>query len=57
MAEVSRYTLFPKADSWYMGANVAGKKRVMLAYIGGFCTYVNKCKEVAAQGYRGFIAH
>jgi cation diffusion facilitator CzcD-associated flavoprotein CzcO len=56
VAEVGRYTLFPKADSWYMGANVAGKKRVLLAYIGGFCTYVDKCREVASQGYRGFVA-
>jgi cyclohexanone monooxygenase len=56
VAEVGRHTLFPKADSWYMGANVAGKKRVLLAYIGGFCTYVNKCKEVAARNYEGFVA-
>jgi cyclohexanone monooxygenase len=55
VAEVGRHTLFPKTDSWYMGANVAGKKRVLLAYIGGFCTYVGKCKEVAANGYEGFI--
>ena len=54
VAEVGRHTLFPRADSWYMGANVAGKKRVLLAYIGGFCTYVGKCKEVAANGYEGF---
>jgi cyclohexanone monooxygenase len=56
VAEVGRHTLFPKADSWYMGANVAGKKRVLLAYIGGFCTYVSKCKEVAANSYEGFVA-
>jgi cation diffusion facilitator CzcD-associated flavoprotein CzcO len=56
VAEVGRYTLFPKADSWYMGANVAGKKRVLLAYIGGFSNYVGKCKEVAAKSYEGFVA-
>jgi cation diffusion facilitator CzcD-associated flavoprotein CzcO len=56
VAEVGRYTLFPKADSWYMGANVAGKKRVLLAYIGGFSNYVGKCKEVAAKTYEGFVA-
>jgi hypothetical protein len=39
-----------------MGANVPGKKRVLLAYLGGFCTYVSKCQEVAAKGYRGFVA-
>ncbi len=56
VAEVGRYTLFPKADSWYMGANVAGKKRVLLAYIGGVSNYVGKCKEVAAKSYEGFVA-
>jgi cation diffusion facilitator CzcD-associated flavoprotein CzcO len=56
VAEVGRYTLFPKADSWYMGANVPGKKRMLLAYIGGFSNYVGKCNEVAAQDYAGFVA-
>ena len=28
-------TLFPTANSWYMGANVPGKPRVFLPYIGG----------------------
>lgn len=56
VAEVGRYTLFPKADSWYMGANIPGKKRVLLAYIGGFSNYVGKCNEVAATSYAGFVA-
>jgi cation diffusion facilitator CzcD-associated flavoprotein CzcO len=56
VAEVGRYTLFPKADSWYMGANIPGKKRVLLAYIGGFSNYVGKCRDVAAKGYEGFVA-
>jgi cation diffusion facilitator CzcD-associated flavoprotein CzcO len=56
VAEVGGYTLFPKADSWYMGANVPGKKRVLLAYIGGFSNYVGKCSAVAARDYEGFAA-
>ena len=29
-------TLFTKANSWYMGANVPGKPRVFMLFIGGF---------------------
>ena len=47
-------TLFPKADSWYMGANVPGKPRVFLPYVGGVDTYRRTCDEVAAEGYLGF---
>jgi cation diffusion facilitator CzcD-associated flavoprotein CzcO len=47
-------TLFPRANSWYMGANVPGKPRVFLPYVGGFPQYRSTCDEVAADGYRGF---
>jgi len=47
-------TLFPRADSWYMGANVPGKPRVFLPYIGGVDRYRKACDEVAQQGYLGF---
>jgi len=47
-------TLFPKAKSWYMGANVPGKPRVFLPYIGGVGSYRETCDEVAAGGYVGF---
>ena len=47
-------TLLPRADSWYMGANVPGKPRVFMPYIGGFGNYRRLCNEVAAAGYRGF---
>jgi cation diffusion facilitator CzcD-associated flavoprotein CzcO len=47
-------TLFPKANSWYMGANVPGKPRVFMLFIGGFGAYLNICNEVAAAGYKGF---
>ena len=32
-------TLFPPANSWYMGANVPGKPRVFLPYVGGVDVY------------------
>jgi cyclohexanone monooxygenase len=41
-------------NSWYIGANVPGKARVFMPYIGGFPAYVQKCDEVAANGYQGF---
>jgi len=54
VADVGALTLFPKANSWYMGANVPGKPRVFLPYIGGVGAYRQKCDEVAANGYSGF---
>jgi cation diffusion facilitator CzcD-associated flavoprotein CzcO len=53
--EVANLTLYPAADSWYMGANVPGKPRVFMPYIGGIGTYRGKCEEVAAKGYEGFV--
>jgi cyclohexanone monooxygenase len=52
--EVAETTVFPLANSWYMGANVPGKPRVFMPYIGGFPVYRDKCNEVAANGYEGF---
>jgi cyclohexanone monooxygenase len=54
---VSR-TLYLKAKSWYVGANVPGKAQVFLPYLGGHGNYRNKCDAVAAAGYEGFsLAH
>jgi cation diffusion facilitator CzcD-associated flavoprotein CzcO len=47
-------TLFPKANSWYMGANVPGKPRGFMFFVGGFATYNDICAEVADAGYKGF---
>lgn len=47
-------TLFPKADSWYLGANVPGKPRVFMLFIGGFAVYLDICRDVADAGYKGF---
>jgi cation diffusion facilitator CzcD-associated flavoprotein CzcO len=48
-------TLFTKANSWYMGANVPGKPRGFMLFIGGFATYNDICAEVADAGYKGFV--
>jgi len=52
---VASYTLFPKANSWYLGANVPGKPRVFMPYAGGVGEYRKKCDEVAGKGYEGFL--
>ena len=52
--EVGNGTVYPLANSWYMGSNVPGKPRVFMPYIGGFPVYRDKCEEVAARGYEGF---
>ncbi|HVN01860.1 MAG TPA: NAD(P)/FAD-dependent oxidoreductase [Caulobacteraceae bacterium] len=53
--EVAQGTIFPHANSWYLGANVPGKPRVFMPYIGGFPVYRDKCNEVAAKGYEGCV--
>ena len=52
--KVAGTTLYPSAASWYMGANIPGKPRVFLPYIGGTNTYRRICDGVAAKGYEGF---
>ncbi len=47
--------LFPLANSWYMGANIPGKKRESLNFTGGVPLYLQKCKESADKGYEGFV--
>jgi cyclohexanone monooxygenase len=45
-------TLFPQAASWYIGANIPGKPRVFMPYVGE--GYKIRCDAVAADGYVGF---
>jgi cyclohexanone monooxygenase len=52
--EVGNQTLFPRANSWYVGANIPGKPRVFMPYAGGVGVYAQKCREVATHGYQGF---
>lgn len=54
LARRAEATLFTKANSWYMGANVPGKPRVFMLFIGGFGVYLDICAEVADAGYKGF---
>ncbi|WP_029117892.1 NAD(P)/FAD-dependent oxidoreductase [Mycobacterium sp. URHB0044] len=52
--DVANSTLIPKASSWYLGANVPGKPRIFMPYVGGVGTYRQICDDVAAKGYEGF---
>jgi cyclohexanone monooxygenase len=52
--EAGNATLYPLANSWYMGSNVPGKPRVLMPYIGGVGVYREECDEIAADDYRGF---
>jgi cyclohexanone monooxygenase len=53
--EVAGRTLMLKAASWYLGANVPGKPRVFMPYVGGVGAYREICDSVAEDGYRGFV--
>lgn len=52
--EVADGTLYPRANSWYTGANVPGQPRQFMPYLGGVGPYRQKCDEVASAGYEGF---
>lgn len=51
---VADTTLYPTCNSWYLGANVPGKPRVFMPLL-GFPAYADKCTQVAANGYEGFV--
>ena len=53
--EVGDSTLLPLANSWYYGANIPGKPRVILAYLGGYKLYTQQCALGAAGGYEKFV--
>jgi cation diffusion facilitator CzcD-associated flavoprotein CzcO len=46
--------LMLRANSWYLGANVAGKPRVFMPFVGGFGVYGQIIADIAAAGYKGF---
>ena len=54
VSDVAHATLFVRADSWYLGANVPGKPRVFMPYVGGLNRYSDACEKAAADGYSGF---
>jgi hypothetical protein len=56
VAEVAERTLFPRAkSSWYLGANIEGKKRVFMPYAGGFGNYRTCLDDTAQRGYPGLV--
>ena len=55
VTEVAYSTLFPLADSWYLGANIPGKPRVFTPYVGGCGPYRDRCDAVVSAGYEGFV--
>jgi cation diffusion facilitator CzcD-associated flavoprotein CzcO len=54
VAEIASETLYPRANSWWIGANVPGKPRTFMIYVAGLRVYQDKCEEIAAGGYTGF---
>ncbi|UPJ49036.1 NAD(P)/FAD-dependent oxidoreductase [Bradyrhizobium sp. 200] len=52
--EVANATLMPKGNSWYVGANIPGKPRVFMPYLGGAAVYKKVIEEVASKNYEGF---
>jgi cation diffusion facilitator CzcD-associated flavoprotein CzcO len=52
--DVANETLYPTAKSWWMGANVEGKTRLFMPYVGGVLRYHRICEEVVEDSYRGF---
>ncbi|RRO18719.1 NAD(P)/FAD-dependent oxidoreductase [Saccharopolyspora rhizosphaerae] len=52
--DVADLTLMPSAASWYMGANIPGKKRVFMPFVGGVGTYKQVCDGIAVSHYNGF---
>src|SRR5262249_14175861 len=55
--EVAQVSLRSTCSSWYVGANIPGRPRVFMPYIGGFPIYVQKCNEVMENGFAGFVLH
>ena len=47
-------TLFTQANSWYLGANIPGKPRVFMPFVGGIGRYRAICDQVAKDAYSGF---
>ena len=53
-ADRASETLMLQANSWYLGANIPGKPRVFMPFVGGFGVYGQIIADVAAAGYKGF---
>ncbi|BBZ62886.1 flavin-containing monooxygenase [Mycolicibacterium monacense] len=55
IGELAAETLYPQANSWYLGANIPGKARTFMPYVAGCGEYRRECDEVVASGYSGFL--
>jgi cation diffusion facilitator CzcD-associated flavoprotein CzcO len=55
VADVAQESLMSKGNSWYVGANIPGKPRVVMPYCGGQPIYQERCAAVAEKGYEGFV--
>ena len=53
MMAMEEMTVLSEADSWYMGANVPGKRRELLFHP-GVRIYLEACGDCAAADYTGF---
>ncbi len=53
--DVADDTLFFQSNTWYVGANIPGKPRVIYPYVGGVGAYRDICDNIAAENYKGFI--
>ena len=54
LSDLAAKTLYPQGNSWYLGANVPGKPRVFMPYVGGVPEYRRVIEDVAAKNYEGF---
>jgi cyclohexanone monooxygenase len=54
VTDMASESLYPQANSWYMGANIPGKPRVFMPYVGGNALYQTEIDEVQEKGYTGF---
>lgn len=52
--ELAHGTLFPKANSWYLGANIPGKPRIFMPFVGGIGMFREICECVSDNGFEGF---
>jgi cation diffusion facilitator CzcD-associated flavoprotein CzcO len=55
VTELADATLYPRASSWYVGANIPGKPRVFMPYVAGCGNYRRECEEIVDRGYEGFV--
>lgn len=54
-AEVGEKTVMNATESWYVGANIEGKPRVFMPYIGGADVYIAKLDAITRDDYSGFL--